>query len=543
MLLVREIDISRWEKNRNNKQLIKSLKYRNWYIRSCAAYALGRIGHHEAVEPLIDALSDICENVRSSAAAALGFIGDQKCIGPLINSLNDENDHVRIFSAYSLGKMKANDAVLSIIQLLKDKAINVRQVAAKSLGDIGDKRAVIPLINMFNDYIDVRLMAVKSLGAINDNSAYESLYCCLCDEDDNVRKAVAESLKLMGDDRWVTLVRGDADDYERLIRTGEKTLFTPLLDAFNKSNKHKPSIARALGILKNKEAVPHLLKYLDHESEYVRYEIVNALKSINDISIKEDLLKMLWDPYDKVIAVTCETLFLMGDKRWKDITIDDNYYYCQLIEKGYDTEKALLHIKKLLQGGGFSSSSNSYYSFDYYISSENIARKRAVYALGVLDNENIENMLIEIIHDSDHYFTPDKVYRHYYYKDIVKAATDVFIKKNRDSALHYFINYICELYKPDELGYDLWNHRVKIFIEQLGQIGDVRSVNVLLQVINDDLLNLKTDAFTSLIKICEISSNIDNDIKISIYNNVKQYKKTNFSHYVKKYFFLLELIN
>ena len=70
--------------------------------RDAAAWALGRIGGHGALDPLLDALSDPRWQVRREAAQALGNLEDDKAVDALTRALDDTVTVVREWAARSL---------------------------------------------------------------------------------------------------------------------------------------------------------------------------------------------------------------------------------------------------------------------------------------------------------------------------------------------------------------------------------------------------------------------------------------------------------
>lgn len=76
-------------------------------VRSDAAEALGEIGDHRAVRPLIAALKDKDWPVRNSAVIALGMIGDSQAVRALRSALNDKDSGaVRENAAKALVKIR-----------------------------------------------------------------------------------------------------------------------------------------------------------------------------------------------------------------------------------------------------------------------------------------------------------------------------------------------------------------------------------------------------------------------------------------------------
>ncbi|MGE5237219.1 MAG: HEAT repeat domain-containing protein [Chloroflexota bacterium] len=115
------------------ESLISVLNDGNGSARSCAAWALGKIGDDRAVDPLIAALGDSSEHVREHAAAALGRIGDGRAVDPLIAALEDNNEFVRGNAALALGWLHDNRALQPLTVTLKDKSHFVQEKAIVAL--------------------------------------------------------------------------------------------------------------------------------------------------------------------------------------------------------------------------------------------------------------------------------------------------------------------------------------------------------------------------------------------------------------------------
>ena len=194
-----------------------------------AAFALGELGDHEAVQPLLDALGDQQEKVqvRKAAAEALGTINDSQAVEPLIEALLEdgssdffeavaealgklkdaravpplrkalEEPHWgwRIPAIQALGQIAAPEALDSLIKALSDREGWVRSNAVAALAKIGDPRAVDPLMDALNDTEpEVRAAAARALGAMKEGRALQPLLDSLDDEVEDVRNVAAFSL-------------------------------------------------------------------------------------------------------------------------------------------------------------------------------------------------------------------------------------------------------------------------------------------------------------------------------------------------------------
>jgi len=111
---------------------IKSLKDKDWKIRSTAAYILGKIVNEGSVEPLIEASTDAHDYVRYCVINALGNYSGEKILTTLIQATKDEDKNVRWIAVESLGKF-TNKEVLLILKKLEvsDADIEVRKNASK----------------------------------------------------------------------------------------------------------------------------------------------------------------------------------------------------------------------------------------------------------------------------------------------------------------------------------------------------------------------------------------------------------------------------
>ena len=76
-------------------KVIPLLKNKDWKVRYRAAEVLGLLKCRDAVQPLIESLTDEKDHVRYMAAKSLGLIMDPAALEPLRNCRTDENPYVR----------------------------------------------------------------------------------------------------------------------------------------------------------------------------------------------------------------------------------------------------------------------------------------------------------------------------------------------------------------------------------------------------------------------------------------------------------------
>jgi len=79
------------------------------WVRYFASNALGNIGHHSFVDPLVRLLLDEDQDVRWVTAAALGRIGGPRAVRALRQAYNSDNAFVKLFIEKALDKLVAEE--------------------------------------------------------------------------------------------------------------------------------------------------------------------------------------------------------------------------------------------------------------------------------------------------------------------------------------------------------------------------------------------------------------------------------------------------
>ena len=170
-------------------------KNENYKFRLAAAEALGKIGDKNAVESLIDVVSDENEKsvyVRESAALALGMIGDARALDAFVRIL------------------EAKKSFLDKFTFLKERIIE----ALNKIDFSGNKRAIAVLKEALSDESpQVRINAIESLMNSSVEEASDLIWKMLYDEDDEVRKnAVIALYNMEGKDALIRIISDDTLD-------------------------------------------------------------------------------------------------------------------------------------------------------------------------------------------------------------------------------------------------------------------------------------------------------------------------------------------
>lgn len=148
-------------------------------VRMVACWALARVGDERAAPVLGEALKDDDAQFRAAAAQSLAELNFPEAIETLINSMSDDiSVEVRVAAAYALGLQGDNRALDPFIAKLHelDEQPSVRGMVAEALADLGDRRAVAALIAaLTDDSAEVRFWSAFALGRLGDRRALPEL--------------------------------------------------------------------------------------------------------------------------------------------------------------------------------------------------------------------------------------------------------------------------------------------------------------------------------------------------------------------------------
>ena len=286
--LIRKID--------NVEKFIEELKDDAFDVRRSAVNALQDIGDNRAIEPLIEALKNEHKlNIRWSIRRGIKKIGGENVVESLINALTDDDHKAREAIAEALGGYRDERVVEPLIAALKDEEPRVREAAARALGDVNDVQAVEPLIEALKDEEPkVREAAARALGCfkggVKDKLAVEPLIEALKDEEPKVREAAASALEDVNDVQAVEpLIEALKDEENEVRRAAAKSLggykderaVEPLIEAMlclNGGVWASESAAKSLSQIGGERAIEALIAVLKDQT--MRGETVAAAVSV-----------------------------------------------------------------------------------------------------------------------------------------------------------------------------------------------------------------------------------------------------------------------
>lgn len=186
-------------------KLLYQLASGTWEDRKQACEALGQTGDAVAVKPLLQAAEDPDVLVREAACMALGELGEKEAATAISQLIPREPEpRVRIAAIHALAQLQNPEAVNVLIDLLSDHDHAIRLAACKALGPAGNPSALPALLDAIKDKnLHVRAAACQSLGLIKHPHAIRPLIECLGDTQPSVRNHALEALHYLGEERLV----------------------------------------------------------------------------------------------------------------------------------------------------------------------------------------------------------------------------------------------------------------------------------------------------------------------------------------------------
>jgi HEAT repeat protein len=150
--------------NQINQGSVEEKRSALFEIRNLRAESASRIA--------VPALRDQDAMVRATAAGSVIFLSKAEGTAALLPLLNDKSEFVRTEAAYALGKVGDRSATGGLVRLMKsDKILEVRTAAAVGLGGIGDISAIESLTAVLKSRPKeedefLRRSAARSIGQI-----------------------------------------------------------------------------------------------------------------------------------------------------------------------------------------------------------------------------------------------------------------------------------------------------------------------------------------------------------------------------------------
>jgi HEAT repeat protein len=246
--------------------LVTALESADAWLAPRIADILGRHGD-AAIDPLLPVLADSPRSsARAWAANVLGEVRAARAFPALLRALGDLDDEVRSKAATALGRLGDHRAVAPLLEhLLSDRAPFVRARVASALAQFGGPEVINRLIPSLGDSAWwVRLRAIEALEQIG-SLAEGPLLVALDDTDPELRQRAAIALERLGVPSGLTgtIERGDPDGtaartLSLLVSAGSREQISELL--VHPAQAVRELVVTALRRQRRSDAAPELTR-------------------------------------------------------------------------------------------------------------------------------------------------------------------------------------------------------------------------------------------------------------------------------------------
>ena len=200
------------------------------------------------------------------------------------------------------GKAGGSEVIPRLEPYLSDPDLDVRIEAVKAIVDIGTQRSLDPLIKATRDN-DAEIQIRATDGLVN---FYVPGY---------VRSGLTASIRRIG-----ATIKSRFTDTNDQVVDGYITVRPDIIQALGRLAKGgngmdaRANAARAVGILRGREAVPDLLEAVRSKDSEVIYESLIALQKIRDRSAGPGIAFLVRDLNEKVQIAAIETTGLLDNR-------------------------------------------------------------------------------------------------------------------------------------------------------------------------------------------------------------------------------------
>ena len=261
---------------------------------------LAESGTERAFNILRRKLREGPDSVRKAVLVALEKVGTEAVLPLLVDALASPKIVVRTVAAdviSKLGKSGKVDVAKAIIWLLRSRDPNVRRMAAEIANEVAETvREMAPRLLSFLTDEDwwVRERVMDALAKMWLSGLTRHLVAFLKDPSDAVRRFAVGALRRVCDpDAIGALVRTALDDSDWLVRE---------------------SAVSALAALKDKRAIPYLLKMLDGQPD-LRLAVIDALVEIGSLESASNIAECVSDEDPDVRLATVGALKSLGSAK------------------------------------------------------------------------------------------------------------------------------------------------------------------------------------------------------------------------------------
>jgi len=297
---------------------ISLLRHDDKNIRYYAVGGLGETRCDEAVDPLINALSDSSWLVRRHAFEMLEVIGE-----PAVNKLKQAffqgNDDVKYWAVRLLAKILKGNSVEILKKMMNTPQKEIRYFIITALGETDDTRAIPTLLECFKDnYWQIRQKAAEMVARMKFR-AIPIISAAIMNESEDIRYWSVQALGMIGGEAMETLLKLRTHPDKRMRLFAIKALgnlqssdiIEPLINSLG-DNSWPARTAAAENLERVGEyAIRPLIKAIGSDSTDISFWAQKVLQNFGDKAV-QTLINSLQDKNDKYRQYTIKALGKIG---------------------------------------------------------------------------------------------------------------------------------------------------------------------------------------------------------------------------------------
>ncbi len=430
-------------------EFIRLLHDNNLDIRECAVEALGNLGHKDSVRPLLKVLKTERGNIRYLAVEALGHLGDEAATDSLVSLLGEDDENMAYVVAEALGRIGDPVAVRPLINLSGTADKDLRYVIATSMGQIRSTEATPLLLGYLrDDDREVRAQAIRALGELADTDGAGALLDFL--DEDGDPELVLEAVRALGNMKSLAAVR----HLLAMLRTRREDLVVEII--------------KSLGMIGAPGCVEPIVARVDPSSSLaIQIAAVRALGELGDGAGVPALQELLASERTSLKVPIAEALAKIKvpealpplEQLLTDADVTVRQYAVEGIG-ALQSPSSVPHLERLVRDP------------------DEGVRQACAYALGQIGVSECLPLLMILLRDSDPAVTTSAV------EGLERIGTP---------AVETLVTTLEEEAENPEMLLKL--------VRVLGSIGDIRSINPLLEVFEDTTVQVRDRIAEALVAV------------------------------------------
>ncbi len=172
----------------------RRIKDDDWWVRSRAGDALGKIGGPKVIDAVLELVRDKDEDIRRAAIEILNQTKDERAINHLIEATRDADWWVSERAVDALAEIGSKRAVPRLYEMLRAANARALPVVVRAIGKLGDAKSVELLLPLLaRPEKDTRVEAIQALARLSDEQQSDQIRAQLQAQSGNADATVARA--------------------------------------------------------------------------------------------------------------------------------------------------------------------------------------------------------------------------------------------------------------------------------------------------------------------------------------------------------------